>query len=360
MKNQIGNGNGINLRKIISVSWPFISALLVFLSLKIAERHPGFIDTYYSKGIYPVIARCFSSVSRLYPFSLWDVFWIMILWFILSGIILILLRRMKPGMFILKVLQSLAILYSLFYIVWGYNYFRPDFEKRVGWTKPGINEDLFRSVLDTLIAKSNANYIPISLSEYSKIDSLVEESYKNNFRRLGINYPNGSRRPKTMVLSSVYSKLGVSGYFGPFFNEIHVNSYVLPMDYPFLLGHEKAHQFGITSESEANLSSYIICVTSGDRRLRYSGYQTLLIYFLRDASHMKDYHDFLKKLNASVLGDIRFRQRYYQRLESTFLSDMQSKANDTYLKVNHIEKGIMNYNQVVSLVLGWYYNSKNY
>lgn len=347
-------------KKIISVSWPFIPAILVFISLKIALSHPGFIDTYYSKGFYPVIARCFSFVSRLYSFSLWDVFWIIVLWLILSGIILIILKKINPGTFILRTLQTLAVLYSLFYIVWGYNYFRPGIEKRIGWSKPGVDTALFRSVLDTLIAESNSNYTSVALSDYSSIDSLVEESYKKNCNRLGVTYPNGSRRPKTMVLSSVYSKLGVSGYFGPFFNEIHVNSYVLPVDYPFLLGHEKAHQFGITSEAEANLSSYIICVTSGDRRLRYSGYQTLLLYFLRDASHMKDYHDFLNKLDKSVLADIRFRQRYYQRLESTSLSDMQSKANDTYLKVNNIEKGVMNYNQVVSLVLSWYYNSKNY
>ena len=347
-------------KKIISVSWPFITALLVFLSLKIAVRHPGFIETYYSRGFYPFIARCFSSVSRLYSFSLWDVFWIMILWLILSGIILILFKKMNIGKFILRILQTLAILYSLFYIAWGYNYFRPGIEKRIGWIKPDSDTNLFRSVLDTLIAESNSNYVSISFPEYLKIDSLIEESYKKNCSRLKISYPNGSRRPKTMILSSIYSKLGVSGYFGPFFNEIHVDSYVLPVDYPFLLGHEKAHQFGITSEAEANLSSYIICVTSGDRRLRYSGYQTLLLYFLRDASHMKDYHDFLNKLDARVLADIRFRQKYYQRLESNFLSDMQSKANDTYLKVNHIEKGVMNYNQVVSLVLSWYYNSKNY
>jgi hypothetical protein len=36
---------------------------------------------------------------------------------------------------------------------------------------------------------------------------------------------------------------------------------------------------------------------------------------------------------------------------------MQSAANNTYLKVNNIEKGVKNYDQVVSLVLGWFRNS---
>ena len=35
---------------------------------------------------------------------------------------------------------------------------------------------------------------------------------------------------------------------------------------------------------------------------------------------------------------------------------MQTAANNSYLKANNIEKGVKNYNQVVSLVISWYYN----
>ena len=150
--------------------------------------------------------------------------------------------------------------------------------------------------------------------------------------------------------------MGLSGYFGPFFNGIHVNGYLLPMDYPFLLGHEKAHQFGVTSEAEANLVAYVICVTSEDQRLRYSGYQSLLLYFLRDAHHLKDYKDYLNKIDQRVLKDLQYREKYYEGLLNNTLSDMQTAANNSYLKANNIEKGVKNYNQVVSLVISWYYN----
>jgi hypothetical protein len=36
---------------------------------------------------------------------------------------------------------------------------------------------------------------------------------------------------------------------------------------------------------------------------------------------------------------------------------VQTKANDIYLKANKVDKGVKNYNQVVSLVTCWYYNS---
>jgi hypothetical protein len=152
-------------------------------------------------------------------------------------------------------------------------------------------------------------------------------------------------------------KLGVNGYFGPFFNEIHLDYYLLPMDYPFVLAHEKAHQFGITSEAEANLAAYVICVKSGDMMLKYSGYQSVLLYFLKDASKMAAYKEYFNKIDKKVLQDFRFRQKYYQGLENKNLSKMQTAVNNAYLKANKIEKGVKNYDQVVSLVIDWYHNS---
>jgi hypothetical protein len=267
-------------------------------------------------------------------------------------------RKIRFGWFLLKTLQLIAILYSVFYISWGFNYFRPNIEKRLNWESAKTDTIFFQSILDTIITETNKNYITVSSKDYPMFDLLIEDSYKRNSKELGINYPNGVRRPKTMLFSSFFSKVGVSGYFGPFFNEIHINNYLLPMDYPAVLAHEKAHQFGFTSESEANFAAFVICTKSADQRLRYSGYQSLLMYFLKDASKLKTYHDYISKIDKRVISDLRYRRKYYMDLENRKLSDMQTSANDIYLKVNKIEKGVMNYNQVVNLVIGWYYNSE--
>ena len=176
--------------------------------------------------------------------------------------------------------------------------------------------------------------------------------------RLGIEYPNGSRRPKTMLFSSFFAKSGVSGYFGPFFNEIHLNYYLLPMEYPFVLAHEKAHQFGITNEAEANLCAFIVCSTSNDSRLKYSGYISLLLYFISDAGQLKDTSDYIRKIEKKVILDLRFQRNHWQGLRNVTLDKAQTAANNAYLKTNHIEDGVRNYNQVVSLVMGWYQNKE--
>jgi hypothetical protein len=342
------------------LSLPFSLAAIVFLSIQFAFRNAEIVEHYYSKGIYPFIAKFFSFFSNLIPFSLWDVFWVLIILLIICGLILVVFKKVRFGWYILRIVQLVALLYSFFYIVWGYNYFRPKIEKRIGWESPKADEMIFRSILDSIIIQTNYNYFSILSSDYSKIDSLVEESYRINSPELGINYPNGTRRPKTMLLSSLFMKLGVNGYFGPFFNEIHLDYYLLPMDYPFVLAHEKAHQFGITSEAEANLVAFVICIKSGDVRLKYSGYQSVLLYFLKDASKMAEYKEYFNKIDKKVLQDFRFRQKYYQGLENKSLSKMQTAVNNAYLKANKIEKGVKNYDQVVSLVISWYHNSNNY
>lgn len=351
------NPNRNKIVRIIWIIWPFLLAIFIFIFIKVAEKNPLLTEHYYSRGIYPVIAGIFSFFSHVAPFSLWDFLWVLIIISIVAGIILIFIKKIRTGWYILKIFQISAILYSLFYISWGFNYFRPGLEKRLNWNVPAKDENLFRSDLDSVIIGATRNYISISDSDYRIIDSLVEISYSLNSHRLAINYPNGSRRPKTMTFSSFFSKTGISGYFGPFFNEVHINHFLLPVDYPFVLAHEKAHQFGMTNEAEANLAAFIICTESHDQRLRYSGYQALLLYFLKDASKLKDYKEIFSTISKPVIDDLKRRTKYYQGLQNEKLADVQQSANDIYLKANKIEAGVMNYNQVISLVISWYSNT---
>jgi hypothetical protein len=351
------NRRNFGIGRIISILWPFLIALPVLLGVILAVRKPEMIEQLYSTGIYPIIAKSFSFFSRMIPFSLWDLFWIVLLVILLGGLILVVLKTIKLSLFILRFMQLLALLYSLFYISWGFNYFRPDIQTRLGWKIKMADEQFFRAIMDTLTCRSNRSYMQISPSEYQIIDKLVEESYQKNSRNLGIDYPGGTRIPKKMIFSSYFAKSGISGYFGPFFNEINLNNYLFPADYPFLLAHEKAHQFGIASEAEANLAAYIICTTSADSRLQYSGNMYLLLYFLKDAEQMNEYHELIKRIDKRVIDNIRYRERYYKGLQNKTLEKVQTAMNDVYLKSNHIKKGVKNYNHVVSLVMSWYYNS---
>lgn len=347
----------ISWRNIIINSLPFLSALIILTVVKLSIMYPGEVDEYYSRGIYPVIAGIISRLSSFIKYSLWDIFWIFLSLFVLTGLVLVFLRRIKPGKYLLRFAQMLCILYSLFYLTWGFNYFRSDIKTRLGWSSAGSGEESFRSVLDSLIVSANRTFINISPSEYREIDEALERSYSRCADILALNYPNGRRPPKTILVSSYFAKSGVSGYFGPFFNEVHINHYQLPVDYPFVVAHEKAHQFGLANEAEANLAAFIICTNSDDRRLQYSGYMHLLIYFLNDARDIPGYQTFTGKIDKQVMEDILNREKYYDKLRNRKLDEIQTAANDVYLKTQNITKGVKNYNKVVALAISWYAES---
>lgn len=337
--------------------FPFLVALITFALVEYGSDHPELIEKYYSHAIYPVVATLFSSVSGFSSFSLWDIFWSLLVLFALIMLGSVLFGRIKLLRFLLRTLQLAAVLYSFFYLSWGFNYFRQPIEKRLNWTRHIEKKDMFPTVLDTLISNANASRVEISVSDYADIDSLIETSYRIHASQFGYSYPNGSRRAKTMLYTWFFAKSGVSGYFGPFFNEVHLNGELLPTEYPFVLAHEKAHQFGISGEAEANFMAWYICSSSSDDRLRYSASIQLLQYFFGDPFHQEAVREYLKKFDKKAMADIMKQRNHWKELRNETLDKAQTTANNAYLKSNKIHEGVMNYNSVVRLTIEWYLNT---
>lgn len=351
----------MDLKKVKSVvilknTVPFLIAASTWYLVEKGASHPEAVEKYFSGGLYPLISPILSGFSRWFPFSLWDLFWSVVVLGVLLSIGLVLARKIRFGSFLLRVLQISALLYSFFYFSWGFNYFRQPIEKRLGWKRHIQKEDMFPTVLDTLISYANASRVEIPAADYPEIDSLVEASYRDNAASLGYNYPNGSRKPKTMLYTWFFAKSGVSGYFGPFFNEIHLNGALLPTEYPFVLAHEKAHQFGISGEAEANFIAWYICHSSKDNRLKYAATIQLLQYFFADPYHQEAVREFLKRFDKKAMADIMKQRNHWKEMRNETLDKAQTSANNAYLKSNKIHEGVMNYNSVVRLTIEWYLN----
>jgi len=343
----------LGILRFLRISWPFILAVITFICVRFAVKNPLSVEEVYSDGFYPHFAAFFSSFSKLFSFSLWDLFWLVTILSLIAGIVLVIMKRLRLLTLLLLSAQILSVLYVYFYISWGFNYFRPGIDKRTELNLIKVDEKLFRSMLDTVIVYLNRSYAEVRLEDYPEINREVEESFERNSEILDIKYPGGFRRPKNMMFSNLIAKFGISGYFGPFFNEINLNSRILPMEYPFLLAHEKAHQFGISNEADANFAAFIVCSSAGDPKLRYSGYLALLLYFLEDAQYFHDYRDYLLKLDEPVIKELQFRQKYYFGLQNEAMGKAQETVYDAYLKSNHVTHGIKNYNQVVELAISW-------
>ncbi len=339
--------------KINSWRWlllPFFAGITFFLT-ELAARNPEIVEKYYTQGIYPVIATFLSFLSNLFPFSLGDLFYGFL---ILLPVVLILLAVLKriAWKFALKFsLNILALVYISFYFLWGFNYYRSDLNQRLGISEQKPDTANFIRVFENLVEQVNASRTDFETITKAEIDSLVEVSFEKWAPVLKLQYPLGRRRAKEITLSRFFAQAGISGYYGPFFNEVHINRHNLPLEYPFVLAHEKAHQFGITSEAEANFYAWVVCSQSESKHLQYSANLAILRYFLYQGNRLEELLQIIENLDEGVKADFRKIRQHWQELRNEKIDQAASKANDAYLKANKIEKGIQDYTGVVKHVM---------
>ncbi len=274
-----------------------IAAIFTYGITVLAFRFPSVTEKVYSQFVYPFIARLVSPFSNIFPFSIDDTFYILLIVTFLILLVLLIIKKIsfaKAGKIILNVL---AATYILFYLLWGFNYFREDLNTRLNLEQHEANTKAFITQLKNIVENTNKSWVSFENWNVESVDQNIEESFRKLAPVLKIKYPSGKRKPKSITVSRFFAQAGISGYYGPFFNEVHVNSYILPVEYPFILAHEKAHQFGITNEAEANFYAWLVCTKSNSKLLQYSANLHVLQYFLYQGYQLEEYPDIIAKLD---------------------------------------------------------------
>lgn len=330
---------------------PIWLALATFGLTELFARHPQVTEAFYSQTFYPVVAFVLSFVSKWVSFSLDDAFYAMLAILLVVLLILLLLRKIRFGRFILTIFQTLAICYILFYWVWGFNYYRSGINERLQISRSKPDTVQFVRVLENLIAQTNESYCTFDSITRDEISALVETSYQKHASFLKLKYPQGKRVPKPITLSNFFAKASIAGYYGPFFSEVHLNDSLLMIEYPQVLAHESAHQFGITSEAEANFYGWLVCAKSNSKHLRYSANISIINYFLSQGRRLHSFTDLVHQINKPVIDDIRKVQKHWENMRNERIDKAAGKVNDAYLKTNKVEKGIEDYFGVVQFVM---------
>lgn len=355
MENSTLNFTSLILKKYTFPRWLILPAVaLVFFGLtELASRFPEVTEKWYTQKIYPVFAKILSNISSIFLFSLDDLFYAILIAGFFSLIVLLLFRKISFNRAGKITLNSLATVYILFYLFWGFNYYKVELNDRLELAVQKPNSADLISELELIIQFTSNSFSTFDNFNKGKIDSLIEDSYKNLAPVLKIEYPMGKRKAKNISLSRFFAKAGISGYYGPFFSEVHINSNNLPVEYPFVLAHEKAHQFGITSEAEANFYAWLVCTQSNSKQLQYSANLYILRYFIYDAYQLEQFPDIVAKLDDNIKADFKKIREHWMKLRNENVDKVASKVNDTYLKTNKVEKGIEDYNGVVKFVMDY-------
>jgi hypothetical protein len=340
----------IVLKKYIRYIVPFIFLFFIFLCSRLSA-----LAEFYMQYCYPFIATVLSSASFRSSGSLLDclIFLAVIAFF--GSLVFLVLKKLSfrrwADMFVLCVVWLIV----WFYMAWGIAYFRPNFNERFGIGQPVEDKAYFETLVRRYIDSLNSSYVACPYLDVRETGRVIEYAYEECREMLRLPYPCGMRRAKYTLMEGWMTKMGIAGFFDPFFNELQVNHYLLPVSYPFTLAHETAHQFGIAGEAECNLYASIICCSSEYPLVRYSGYlQTVscLLDNLREISP-ENYREIYAAIDPRVIDDYRKIREHWQKALNPVWSDRQNRVYDAYLKTNKQQSGILSYSEMAGLLVSW-------
>ena len=342
-----------------------VSSIVYFIAIR-SIRFSDFIN-----GTVSVALRfLLSLVTYFLPFSFFELLLILLPLIIFFTVFLLVRKcdgKVERVRSIFSLLALLSLIFTSYIYTLGIGYCTTVLAEKIDVEdKKSITKDeLFYTVnlvvdeLNLLAEKIEVNdgqtRMPYSFTDMSDrvIDAYdrMNESYS-----LLANYPS---RAKPVYFSTVMSDLGITGIYSFFTGEANVN-----VEYPdycvvFTTAHEFAHQRGICRENEANFVAFLVCISSDDEYIRYSGYLNMYEY-LASALYRADYESYLlvrARLHETVVADMRATNAVYSKHKDSILGKINDRVNDAYLKANGTE-GVVSYGYVVRLAVGYYQKEK--
>ena len=354
----------------------FIRRILLMLLLLgvIVFRFIPAAGEWYARCIYPLVSLVLSWITSWIPFSLDE--WLVVLAAVLLVAYPFWARKHGRKWRSLLLVEGEMVLwiYVWFYWGWGMNYYRDSFYLRANVAPRPYEEEVFCCFLQSYADRLNASYAAasgISLNDSCLADSErperallfpdrmnLEAEVKKLYAQIpghyGLALPRDFQHPKYLFFNSLYSRVGVLGFMGPFFGESHLNHELLPLQYPFTYAHELSHLLGISNEAEANFWAYQICIRSISPAVRYSGYFGLLSYVLSNAAATlpeQTWKAWLETIHPAILRQLADGQRYWSERYSPWIGSVQHVVYNWYLKGNRISSGQRNYAEVIGMIL---------
>ncbi len=346
-----------NKKLFLAVLFP-----LQIVFIKILGQFPNFIDTYYSNGLYLFISKTLRYLLGWIPFSIGDLLYATLTIFLIRWFIKNWKNFYKnPKQTFISVFAFLSILYFLFHLLWGMNYYRNPLYKTLALEKEYTTEQLLQ-VTENLITNVNNIHLKIAPNDSTKAVIPYDRSQIFNktidgYTILQQQYPKLNYQPRSIkksIWSLPLTYSGYSGYLNPFTNEAQVNYLIPKYHFPLVSCHEEAHQIGYAAENETNFIGYLACMENPDIYFNYAGSTFAIRYCLNEVYRRDEnkYEYLLQKLNLGVRKDFQESQNFWNSYQNP-MEVVFKYGFDLFLKSNNQQKGIKSYSYVVALIVNY-------
>tara|TARA_R100001369_G_scaffold20091_1_gene36580 strand:- start:58716 stop:59789 length:1074 start_codon:yes stop_codon:yes gene_type:complete len=341
---------------------------LQIIAIKIVSRFPEFIETWYSTGLYPYIAKIMRFSVGLLPFSLGDLLYT---FFIISTIrwvsVRIKTRFSNYKIWILDILATFSIIYACFHLFWGLNYYRLPLHRTLKIKNTYTTEELVL-LTSTLIKKSNHIHSELVNNDSLKVDYKFKKTFLlrstiDGYKQLSVDYPKltyEGHSLKRSLYSIPLTYMGFNGYLNPLTNEAQVNTQILRYKIPTTASHEIGHQLGFAKENEANFIACLATMNHNDPYFQYSGFTFALRYCLNEL-YVRDRakaDELIKTIHPGILANYKEVRDFWETHKNPIEPFFQVTYNG-FLKANNQADGMKSYSYVVALLVNYFDDVEN-
>jgi hypothetical protein len=347
-------------------AWSWVILILLAVLIKLSSLYSGFIEQYYSNGIYPVISKTQRFLFGWIPLSVGDLiygFFILVVLVKAWQLVRVLFKRKFNRIYFLSGLKQIVffclLVYVFFYLLWGLNYSRKGIAQQLNLkmsTYTLIELDTLTNALEQRLNHYASMFKPAQRDSFYKKRNLFHESYVA-YKIAGHYHPflrYNSRSIKPSLYSYAGNIFGFEGYYNPFSGEGQVNTTIPVFEQPFVACHEIGHQVGYAKENEANFAGFLACRLHPSPVFRYSVYFDMFSYaiseFYRyDSSKAKKYLD---ALHPQVKKDFEELRRFFKKYQNP-IEPVITWIYGKYLQANNQPAGKRTYSEVIAFLIAY-------
>lgn len=262
----------------------------------------------------------------------------------------------------MRILNLTGIVFSLFMLMWGFNYSCSLIAPMSRTERLGESE-LYQFGIE--IAE-NINKVDPSVFEDIQNSSadlaLINRSVEAQVKARGIKVW-GQPAFHSLRLNGKLRKLGIAGIYFPFTGQAYADDTFLQSTLCFIRAHELSHAYGIASEAEADFMGYLAlynCIVETEIHSMYYKFcaDLELLRSIRYQLNMMD--DSLRleidsRLHENVLAELKAIKLNALDFPEYF-PGLQSSVNDRYLKIMGVEEGVQNYDLFIDLAWDYHHS----
>lgn len=324
----------------------------VSLFMQVLARFLPGMGQWYAVHIYPLLVGTLGRLSGLVPFSVAEIgFCLLFILCIVYGI-----RHIKQPMRILSgTVLLVAVLFFLYTVNCGINYYRQPFSSYLGYGTSAASEEELRELCQYLTEKVNSL---VEERDFEAMKGQADILSVKAMHKMGEEYPQLSGyypRPKGLLFSYILSIQQLTGIYLPFTIEANYNREIPEYNIPLTVCHELSHLKGFMREDEANFIGYLACIGSDSTEFQYGGYLLGWIYASNSLANTDPaaYSMLYQQLDPRVKEELLENERFWERYEGK-IAEASTQMNDTYLKINDQQEGVKSYGRVTDLLLSYY------